>query len=1055
MNIGTLTIEMAANVARLQKDMETARKSVEGVTQRMRSAAELATTALGALGVGLSIASFTGFLRNAINATDKLDELAVRTGVAVEELAGLQLAFQQSGMDSGALQMSMSKLSKAMVDGSDALTSMGLSARNADGSLKSTRQMLGEVADKFNTYEDGAGKAALAIELFGKSGTDMLPLLAEGSEGLAKFDEMARALGLTMSTETAAQAGKFNDTVELLGMGLQGVGMQVAAQLLPTLQNLAGQFLESMTKGDALRTVADGLSVALKGLYSVGVGLVSAFSAVGKTLGAAGAQLVAVLSGDFKTAAQIGAEWREDMKSNWADTADTLRSVWTETGNSTVAAFTAMGGAAKDQAPNVKRFGDVSKKAAEDQKKAEKEAMDAAMERRKQWLAAHNELMKELEDEDRALQDAIDAWADRVEAVQKDALAMTAATQKQRESNAMIGKSKVEIAIFTAAKYRDIAALNTQRAATADVIDVTGALGDAYRQTAREALDMAEAIEEGAAKEALVDFRAEQEAEFAKTWDQIGQGFVDALMEGGKSVKEYLIGLFRTMVLRPMLAPLGGMVSTLFGGGASAAGLGGGGGGGGIGGIGNVISAVSSIPGAIASGFAEAAAGASFVGPGIGLAPGATGIAGSFGSALAAIPGWGWALAGIGALFASGFGKTPGEQHSGAYYSSTGKEANMENARAITAGGGWDDGAWARDLVSRPNAEVAGFIGDTVDGVITAVEAMGKAIGVNANIGIDAGFAANTGGGKDPNSFGYFNMTVNGELIEEYVNRKLGTDLPAAINTWTTDMLDAAAEFMIGGASMVGPGETATQTLTRLANTMAALKTPTEQFAAAQANLREKFGALGMAVPRNIAELRTLIESTDTTTEAGRQLNTQLISLVPAFAQVSAAVEQAFNNISATTAQSVRSIQMSLMTDAEQYAFLNEEIAALTEELSTATLPADIERIFNQINANTNTAFGLLSEEDQQRLGTQFIDALYEAEALAQSRLDVAGMQEDAADMQAAAVQVQADAAQVQQQAADGFLEAVNAFRTVVANIGSSSGGGSSSFTGGSEVRFQ
>jgi tape measure domain-containing protein len=70
--------------------------------------------------------------------------------------------------------------------------------------------------------------------------------------------------------------------------------------------------------------------------------------------------------------------------------------------------------------------------------------------------------------------------------------------------------------------------------------------------------------------------REREAAEWAKTWDQVGQSFTDALMQGGKSVKQYLEGLFRTMVLRPLLAPITGAVGSVFGGPAAAGQAGGG-----------------------------------------------------------------------------------------------------------------------------------------------------------------------------------------------------------------------------------------------------------------------------------------------------------------------------------------------------------------------------------------------------------------------------------------------------------------------------------------------
>ena len=79
-------------------------------------------------------------------------------------------------------------------------------------------------------------------------------------------------------------------------------------------------------------------------------------------------------------------------------------------------------------------------------------------------------------------------------------------------------------------------------------------------------------------REAGQKLREDEAAEWARTWDQVSQSFTDALMQGGKSVSEYLKSLFRTLVLRPILAPVGAAMANIFMPGTASAGQGGAGG---------------------------------------------------------------------------------------------------------------------------------------------------------------------------------------------------------------------------------------------------------------------------------------------------------------------------------------------------------------------------------------------------------------------------------------------------------------------------------------------
>ena len=85
--IGTLTIEMAANVARLQKDMDAAKKTVSSAMASIKGGASSAMNALAGLGVALSAAAFASYIKGAIDAADKLNDLSKATALSVENLS--------------------------------------------------------------------------------------------------------------------------------------------------------------------------------------------------------------------------------------------------------------------------------------------------------------------------------------------------------------------------------------------------------------------------------------------------------------------------------------------------------------------------------------------------------------------------------------------------------------------------------------------------------------------------------------------------------------------------------------------------------------------------------------------------------------------------------------------------------------------------------------------------------------------------------------------------------------------------------------------------------
>lgn len=228
-------------------------QAVEAGLGRVQTMAGGAAKALAGIAAGsISIAGLTAFVKGAIDAADETAKVAQKTGLAAEQVAGLRLAFEQSGGAVDQFVPIMAKLSVAVVNGNKALDAMGISSKNADGSLKSVRQVLGEVSNQFAGYEDGARKTALAVALLGEEGAKMLPFLNQGAAALDEYDKKAKDLGLTLDQETAKAAERFNDSLDLIKKNVSGAGISIAKSLLPTLEDLTSAFALATMRGDGL-----------------------------------------------------------------------------------------------------------------------------------------------------------------------------------------------------------------------------------------------------------------------------------------------------------------------------------------------------------------------------------------------------------------------------------------------------------------------------------------------------------------------------------------------------------------------------------------------------------------------------------------------------------------------------------------------------------------------------------------------------------------------------------------------------------------------------------
>ncbi|HNN37338.1 MAG TPA: hypothetical protein PKI23_10155, partial [Pseudomonadales bacterium] len=284
---------------------------------------------LANLGVAVSVAGLTAMVKSAIDTGDALDEMSQRVGVSVETLSVWKPAAEQSGVSGESFEKGLRKLSTTMLeaatgseDAARGFSAVGVEFKNQDGTLRATDQVLLDLAERFKAMPDGAEKTALAVQLFGKSGAELIPFLNQGRDGINELAAEMQALGVQMSSETAAQAGNFNDALDKLKLATTSIGNQIIASLLPALNDMAGGMVESAKQGGTLRVILDGVVLVLKTLALGAATVGKAFVALGEAIGAGVAAAVEALKGNTEGAKAIIA----DLKGNLVKRLDELAS---------------------------------------------------------------------------------------------------------------------------------------------------------------------------------------------------------------------------------------------------------------------------------------------------------------------------------------------------------------------------------------------------------------------------------------------------------------------------------------------------------------------------------------------------------------------------------------------------------------------------------------------------------------------------------------------------------------------------------------------------------
>lgn len=207
-----------------------------------RLAVFTAAAAAAVAGLGLAV-------KKQIDIADDLAKMSQRIGLPVEMLSRLSYAADLSGVSLEELATGVRFLSRTMVDMPDKLKELGIATRDAGGNMRSTEDVLYDLADVFASMPDGAQKTAISLDILSRSGTQMIPLLNGGSQALREMMEEARVLGVQIDTRTAKAAEAFNDNLTRLSYAARALTRQLAAAMLPALERVTNAVVRFVAEG--------------------------------------------------------------------------------------------------------------------------------------------------------------------------------------------------------------------------------------------------------------------------------------------------------------------------------------------------------------------------------------------------------------------------------------------------------------------------------------------------------------------------------------------------------------------------------------------------------------------------------------------------------------------------------------------------------------------------------------------------------------------------------------------------------------------------------------
>lgn len=543
----------------------------EAMTGGLRTLGMMAAAAGLAL-AGLATAGAKGVF-DTIGAADEVGKLSQRLGMATESLTALQFGGRLAGVSMEQMGQAVRNLSNRMQDAArggagaqSTFSAIGVSVREANGDLRSADQVLADVADRFQGYRDGAEKTALAVDLFGRAGERMIPMLNQGSAGLQGMAEEARAFGVVFGNDLAKKAEQFNDNLTRMRAAFDGVRLAIASDMLPALVQLTNQLVEG-------RRAAGGFLEAFK-LF----GTMSPFKTWGEHVASLRKE-IAGLEADRDRQLRFGAgasatsvqtaidAARKRMafaqEQYAAEVAERHKASYSNEGRTPLVAAPVPPAADRRGTPRAGRDWEFEFQATMDRLSGKD-------------LAA---VQKDIERASEALQRTLEATA---AAEWKQAEAVAADTRRMQEQLDVLGLSGEALGNYKAQKLLTAAAAaemaaegNREQAALLEEADAASELARLHRQLAAARAESAGALRDQAsiARDTAVKQEGIKLADEAKRQsERMSQDLTQALMrgfEGGKrgaealrdTVKHYFASLVLEPLIRPIMQPIAAKAS--------------------------------------------------------------------------------------------------------------------------------------------------------------------------------------------------------------------------------------------------------------------------------------------------------------------------------------------------------------------------------------------------------------------------------------------------------------------------------------------------------------
>lgn len=243
--IRSLIVRVGADLGNFDRRMKDMKKMLNKTGSQMQRTGKQMTKTF-TVPFTASAVAVGKFTKIAMQYSNMLDKMSVRTGITTDNLQKLEFVSSQLGVNFDSTRKATTKLSQALSQGENSkiFKELGIEVRDAKGELKDMSTIFFDSISSLRNIKNPTEQGAVAFKLFGRQAEELLPIFRASDEAVNGLITQFDGLGLTVGSETIQKFVMLTDRLDVMRKQFRKISIDIASAFLPVVEKMGG-FIES------------------------------------------------------------------------------------------------------------------------------------------------------------------------------------------------------------------------------------------------------------------------------------------------------------------------------------------------------------------------------------------------------------------------------------------------------------------------------------------------------------------------------------------------------------------------------------------------------------------------------------------------------------------------------------------------------------------------------------------------------------------------------------------------------------------------------------------